>query len=1244
TFVLVARGERRIERLRPDAESFAPTAALRSARGRIALPIAPTALFGRDMELLEISRLLRDPQCRLVSLIGPGGIGKTHLAIATVTQQQALFADGAAFASLAPVVGHEQTISTIADALGLVLYSASDRAYQLIAALRAKELLLVLDNFEHLVPDAACVTLISDLVRDAPGVKLLATSREPLRLQAEWVFEVQGLPVPESAEPAALEASSAARLFLQRARQARVGFTIAAEEREAVWQICRLVAGLPLGIELAAAWIATLSCQEIAREIQHTMDFLASTARDVPERHRSIRAAFEHSWVLLAPEEQRVLRNVAVFRGGFGREAAEYVAGATLPLLSALVSKSLLRRAPAGRYDLHDLVRQYALDQLDHDEPAASQIRTRHCQYYALLLERRGGAFKGPEQLTVVAELMAELANMRLAWEWAATHRLADALSQAADTLFWLYESQSNCREGVPLFGQAVHSLQQDGERSAEVRSAYHLALGQALSYQGFFCYRQGQHPRGRDLLQRSHALLQPLASSPPGRAALANASAFLGMVTYGMGDYQAGHRLLEEGLQMQRALDDRWGAAVCLRHLGLAAYDQGVYAEARHLLSESLALSRAMGSHWAIATSLNALGTVAYAQGGYVEAQQLLYEALALSQSLADRYNSASAQSALGMVHQALGDGPAARRWFEASIVIWREIGEQGSLAHTLNQFGQSLLAEGDGPLAQRCFLEALDVARHAELTPILLDALLGVAALRAGAGDAALALELVLHVLQDPACTQGVSTRAEQLHTDVTAQLPTQHRDAIRSRVHGKTLHAVVQALTLAAAAAPAAKPQAVRTASPAIPVLVAPPALPTGTLTFLFTDIVGSTTMWEAHPQAMTQALARHDAILQQVIAASGGIAFKTVGDGFHAVFTTALDALAAALVAQRALSAEPWGVTGPLRVRIAIHTGAADMRDGDYFGPPLNRIARMLAAGHGGQILLSLATAELVRDRLPPGATLVDLGAHQLKDLSRPEQIFQLVHGDLPADFPPLTTLAARPAPAAAVPNLLATKLFAPPARASLVVRPRLFERIEAGLQEKLTLIAAPAGFGKTTLLSAWLAARTEDRGLRTEIGTASLHPQSSALSTRVGWVSLDNADNDPLRFWSYVITALDTLAPGVGTSALGLLQSPQPPAIERMLTSVLNGFSAVSAVPPVRDMALILDDYHVITAPAIHDALAFLIDYLPPQLHLVILTRADPALPLPRLRARGSVTELHASDLRFTHDEAATFLN
>jgi LuxR family transcriptional regulator, maltose regulon positive regulatory protein len=221
--------------------------------------------------------------------------------------------------------------------------------------------------------------------------------------------------------------------------------------------------------------------------------------------------------------------------------------------------------------------------------------------------------------------------------------------------------------------------------------------------------------------------------------------------------------------------------------------------------------------------------------------------------------------------------------------------------------------------------------------------------------------------------------------------------------------------------------------------------------------------------------------------------------------------------------------------------------------------------------------------------------------------------------------PAVSAAALPVPAPALPaDVLATKLFVPPARANSVARQRLFDRLEAGLRDKLTLISAPAGFGKTTLFSAW-------------------RETAAGRALPVGWVSLDSADNDPLRFWSYVITALYTLAPGVGTTALALLRSPQPPPIESLLTSVLNAFSAASTVPPARDSALVLDDYHLITAPAIHAALTWLLEHLPPQLHLVILTRADPALPLARLRARGAVTEVHASDLRFTPDESAAFL-
>jgi LuxR family maltose regulon positive regulatory protein len=412
-----------------------------------------------------------------------------------------------------------------------------------------------------------------------------------------------------------------------------------------------------------------------------------------------------------------------------------------------------------------------------------------------------------------------------------------------------------------------------------------------------------------------------------------------------------------------------------------------------------------------------------------------------------------------------------------------------------------------------------------------------------------------------------------------------------------------------------------------------------LPTGTLTFLFTDIEGSTQLWEQYPQAMPAALVRHDALLCDAIQAHHGVIFKKVGDGIYTAFARASDALSAALAAQRALHTEAWDPTGPLRVRMALHTGTAELRDGDYFGPPLNRVARIIALGHGGQTLLSQAAHDLVADDLPAGTTLCALGEYQLKDLTRPEPIYQLVSPDLPTDFAPLHATGTRPAPAPTQPlSLLTTKLYIPPARPQLVPRPRLLARLDAGSTRKLTLISAPAGFGKTSLIAEWLAARTEGRGLAAQTVASSHSPQSSALAPRVAWVSLDTDDNDVTRFWQYVIAALEMVYSTIGTATMALLQSPPPLPIEAIVTSLINTITRVAL-----DAVLVLDDYHLIATPAIHAALAFLLDHLPPHLHVIILTRADPPLSLMRLRSRGDLAELRAADLRFTADEATAFL-
>lgn len=390
----------------------------------------------------------------------------------------------------------------------------------------------------------------------------------------------------------------------------------------------------------------------------------------------------------------------------------------------------------------------------------------------------------------------------------------------------------------------------------------------------------------------------------------------------------------------------------------------------------------------------------------------------------------------------------------------------------------------------------------------------------------------------------------------------------------------------------------------------------ALPSGTATFLFTDIEGSTQLWERHTLAMPAALARHETLLRQAIAAHDGVVFKTVGDSLHAAFARAPDALRAALAAQRALQQQAWELPTPLRVRMALHSGVAELREGDYFGPPLNRLARLLGLGHGGQILLSRAAHDLTVDDLPAGTSLRALGEHTLRDLTRPELIFQCVCPGLPADFPSLRTDTSRPGAATAAPQVLATKLYLPRTRSSLVARPRLFARLDAGQDTLLTLVCAPAGFGKTTLLAGWLR----------------------VASRPVAWLGLDSADSDLARFLSYLVAALQMLAPDVGAGLLGLLQAQPTPPPEILLTALLNDLSALP-----HKSVLVLDDYHVLQAPPIHAALIFLLDHLPPTLQLVIATREDPPLPLSRLRARGQLAEVRAADLHFTPEEADQFL-
>jgi predicted ATPase/transcriptional regulator with XRE-family HTH domain len=779
-FLRVARAELRVDRLPPPALDSRP------APSNVPCPATP--LVGREPELAALTRLLNDPQCRLLTLVGPGGMGKTRLAIEAAARQQAAFPDGAAFVSLAPLSSSDFLVPAIADVLGFAFQGQIEPRLQLLHYLRPKQTLLALDNLEHLLGGAA---LLAEILERAPKVKLLVTSRERLNLQGEWVVEIQGLPVPPAGEVEHLDDYSAAALFIQSARRAQAGFELKAEERPAVARICQMVGGMPLGIELAAAWVSVLPCREIAREIERNLDFLATTMRDAPERHRSLRAAFEHSWKLLAPDERETLSRLSIFRGGFAREAAERVAGATLPTLSALVSKSLVRRmdSPGGRYDLHEVVRQCAWSLLA-DETAT---RDQHCDYYLAVLRDREKALKGAAQLDAVRELTEEIDNLRAAWAWAVEREKFAPLGQAARCLGWFCDMRGWLREGIEqgeLAAQALRAKADSGERRK--------ALGQVLASQSVLYFRLGQYDRARTLFDESLALLRPMGDP----ALLTDPLLFNGIVMYLSGEIEQAQAFLDEGIACARAAGDSWSMALGLFNRGYLANLLGRHAEAYEQMQAALAMWRTLGDPRAIAFGLNFLSPVTITLGRYAEAHAFLRESLGLSTQVGDRWGRGTAYRTLGLLALAQGNPAEAQSCLRKSLELFSELGAQWDVVRSLTYLGETLTVAGESPGARHVLLEAARLAVEAHATPVALEALIGLARLKAQSGEAESALALLAHAARHPAGTYEAKARAEQLRAELEAPLTPQQVEATQARAQAKTFDAVMAEILAEAA----------------------------------------------------------------------------------------------------------------------------------------------------------------------------------------------------------------------------------------------------------------------------------------------------------------------------------------------------------------------------------------------------------------------------------------------------------
>ncbi len=754
------------------------------------LPAQLTPFVGRQREMAEMAQLLRDPQCRLLTLVGPGGIGKTRLALRLAIEHADRFTHGAAFVPLASLESPSLIVSAIADASGLTFAGPMDPKRQLLRYLRNRQMLLLLDNTEHLLDGVAFFT---EILEQAPDVRLLVTSREQLNLRGEWVFDVGGLDLPADDETASREPSSAMTLFLQRARRAEVGISLKDEDKAAMARICRLVGGMPLAIELAAAWVRTLTLEEIEREIERSLDFLATSVRDVPERHRSMRAVFDHSWRLLTLEEQGIVARLSVFRGGMQREAAEAIAGATLPVLSSLLAKSLLRRAPSGRYDLHELVRQYGADRLRDNADEETATRNRHSAYYIEFTARQQKRLRGAPQLEALAETSPEMENIRLAWRHAIRHSQLESIRKPI-TAFWsLHEMRGWFQEGYELFRWAGDELERASDASTERDIDHRVLIALLRGKQGWFCVRLGRREEARKLLEPSAATLRSLGA----KLELMQTLHHLGVLDWQAGEVVRARAAFAEEFHLATYIGDEWEIALACGNLGIAAQTLGDHAEALERFNTGLASYRALKDPRMVAVALFYLGALQSDLSMHDAARQSLMESIAVVRKVGDPWVLGMALSALGTVAQAQGEFGEAVGLFRESLALFTQMGERWSTIDTLNQLGSALLASHQDVEAKATFFEALKLAMEIHLLPGVLNAIAGIAQWQMKQGEVESSFVLLAHVLSHPSSSRSLRDRVEHLRMKVVPQMPRERIDTAERQARLEPLEAAVQAL---------------------------------------------------------------------------------------------------------------------------------------------------------------------------------------------------------------------------------------------------------------------------------------------------------------------------------------------------------------------------------------------------------------------------------------------------------------
>lgn len=752
------------------------------ARVRHVLPLPATPFVGRGTELERIAALLAEPSCRLLSLVGPGGIGKTRLALQAARAvagggaEQLAWADGVTFVDLSELTSPDLLVPTIAAAVGLQLVGTPDTEHQLLTYLADRQTLLVLDSFERAAGGAA---LLGALLASSPGSKMLLTSRVRSRLREEWLLEIHGLALPEGGSEAAVLASDAGKLFLDCARRADLSFSPAAGDWLPIERICRLLDGMPLGIELAAAWLRVLPAREVAREIEASLAFLSGSLAALPPRQRSLEVVFEQTWSQLTSDEEHALATLSVCRGGFSRPAAEAVGNATLTVLAGLIEKSLLRRDPAGRYLMHEVMRQLAGERLAGEASDWHTARERHAAFFATLAASTTTALGDGGRRAAVAELGGDLDNIRAAWEWAVEQCHAERLASMLPGFAAIHSARGWFREGADALTQAANILQPSEGIEGATRARLLSAAGEMLNHIGHYAEaaallaealellavggaerdraetlcrlgegtcRQGRYDDAHSVLNDGLALAREI----PGSGTCVRALVGLGQIALERSAYDEARRRFGEALELAYARGDTEKVADTLARLGRVALESGDLNEAGARLEESLRLAREAGDVTTETQATAQLGHVAYFAQRYESAAELLSTSLELSRSSGNRAASAFALLGLGYVAEDLGDFVDAEASYLESVAIARELGDRLALAKGVTALGELLRGRERAGDAARWYEEGLALAREIGAQFLVAANLGNLGFLAANAGDLDGARALLIEALE--------------------------------------------------------------------------------------------------------------------------------------------------------------------------------------------------------------------------------------------------------------------------------------------------------------------------------------------------------------------------------------------------------------------------------------------------------------------------------------------------------------